>query len=247
MCFACVQQARSSPEKHSSKPGASSLWPTGLPQGGSCSLDELFWQFVSCNLLSQGPQHTALPQQHDQKFIPCMHTLHTAPAKWHVHVGTCVSATSCRDHLLLCFFVERSPTALGDCSCIPCCKVHMLSSTPNSCKSRCFRSGNPLTYVPQLFAGASDEKLNIGTGWCVTQSTSIMELGHVRVVSPEKRARKTILCSTVWYTAHVAHCSQKVGHHLITAWKLSMYHLSEACQISETPKEPWCKHTCDHR
>lgn len=79
-------------------------------------------------------------------------------------------------------------------------KVYMLNSTPSSNKSGWFKSGDPLAHVPQLFSGASVEKLSVVTGWGAPWSTPIMDLGHVWVVAPEQRAGKAHPCPTMWST-----------------------------------------------
>lgn len=109
MCLACVQQARSSPENHSFKPVASSLGPAGLPLGGSCSPDELFWHFMSCNLLSQRPQHTPLPRQHDQRAsLACTQLLSNAMCMWERVCAMHVCNTVQRPPTFMCFFLTYS-------------------------------------------------------------------------------------------------------------------------------------------
>lgn len=128
----------------------------------------------------------------------------TAPAKCHVYVGTCVRYARLQHGTtttyLYVFFFNVLPPPWVTATASLVVRVRMISSTPASPKSRWFRSGNPPAYMPWLFAGAPDEKLNIGMGWhvCVPRSTSIMELGHVWAVSPKQRARKAHLCPTAW-------------------------------------------------
>lgn len=136
----------------------------------------------------------------------------------HIHVGM-QHATGTAFFYPFSLHILPPPYVTGAVSfVVGCCRM------PKSHESQCFRWGDSLPHMPQLFAGASERKVEHWDWMCVPQSTPVVELGCVWVVLPKQRGRKAHLHSSQGDTAYVAHYCQKFRPLFFSAWKLSRCH-----------------------